>query len=73
VRLLVRPEKIEPSTADSGENIFAATILHDRFFGANREIDLVVGEGVLKIDTTLRGDIAHVHLPRQAVQFLPTH
>ena len=73
VHLLVRPERIEPSSAESGENIFAATILHDRFFGASREIDLAVGQGVLKIDTTLRGDIAYVHLPRHAVQFLPTH
>lgn len=73
VRLLVRPERIEPSGKETGENIFAATVVHDRFFGASREIELSVGQGMLKIDTTVRGAIAHVHLPRQAVQFLPTH
>ncbi|MDR3534402.1 MAG: ABC transporter ATP-binding protein [Rhodopila sp.] len=73
VRLLVRPERIEPSSTETGENVFAATVVHDRFFGASREIELSVGQGMLKIDTTVRGTIAHVHLPRQAVQFLPTH
>jgi putative spermidine/putrescine transport system ATP-binding protein len=73
VRLLVRPERIEPSSTETGENVFAATVVHDRFFGASREIELSVGQGMLKIDTTVRGAIAHVHLPCQAVQFLPTH
>lgn len=73
VRLLVRPEKIEPARTASGENIFAATVVHDRFFGASREIELAVGQGMLKIDTTTREAIAHIHVPRQAVQFLPTH
>ncbi len=73
VRLLVRPEKIQPAAAPDGENVFAATVLHDRFFGASREIELAVGQGMLKIDTTTREVIAHVHVPRQAVQFLPTH
>ncbi|MDO9198707.1 ABC transporter ATP-binding protein [Rhodoferax sp.] len=73
VRLLVRPEKIEPARTATGENIFAATVVHDRFFGASREIELAVGQGMLKIDTTTREAIAHIHVPRQAVQFLPTH
>lgn len=73
VRLLVRPERIEPAGTATGENIFAATVVHDRFFGASREIELAVGQGMLKIDTTTRGGIAHVHVPRHAVQFLPTY
>jgi putative spermidine/putrescine transport system ATP-binding protein len=72
VRLLVRPERIEPSVAAAGENVFAAAIVHDRFFGASREIDLAVGQGTLKIDTSQRGAITHVRLPRHAIQFLPT-
>ena len=56
-----------------GENNFAVTVVHDRFFGASREIELSVGDGVLKIDTTTRDGFAHIHIPRHAVQFLPTH
>jgi putative spermidine/putrescine transport system ATP-binding protein len=73
VQLLVRPERIQSVGLATGENIFTATIVHDRFFGASREIELVVGEGVLKIDTAERGGITHVHVPRDAVQFLPAH
>jgi putative spermidine/putrescine transport system ATP-binding protein len=72
LRLLVRPERVEPATDSRGENVFAAHIVHDRFFGANREIELAVGNGSLKLETAVRGDIAHVHVPRGAVQFLPT-
>ena len=77
VRLLVRPEKIAPVGIDAagtapGENYFAVRVLHDRFFGASREIELSVGQGLLKIDTASREDITHVHVPRDAVQFLPT-
>jgi len=72
VQLLVRPEKIEPAASLAGENNFPATIVHDRFFGASRELELAVGQGMLKIDTPSREDFAHIHVPRQAVQFLPT-
>ncbi|MBK6336263.1 MAG: ABC transporter ATP-binding protein [Betaproteobacteria bacterium] len=70
VRLLVRPERILPQPAAGGENVFAAAVVHDRFFGANREIELAVGRGSLKVETTVRGEITHVHVPRDAVQFL---
>jgi putative spermidine/putrescine transport system ATP-binding protein len=72
MRILVRPERIEPTASAGGENVFAAQIVHDRFFGANREIELAVGQGNIKIETALRGGIAHVRVPREAVQFLPT-
>ena len=75
LRLLVRPERVEPAAVpgpDAGDNVFAASVLNDRFFGANRDVELAVGEGRLKIETALRGDIAHVRVPRTAVQFLPT-
>jgi len=76
VRLLVRPEKIvpvhvDPAAGSPGENHFAVKVIHDRFFGASREIELAVGQGVLKIDTAMREEIFHVHIPRDAVQFLP--
>ena len=73
VRLLVRPEKVEPSQSATGENTFPATVLHDRFFGASREIELSIGQSILKIDTNSREAISSVHLPRKAIQFLPTH
>ena len=72
-RLLVRPEKVEPSQSATGENTFPATVLHDRFFGASREIELSIGQSILKIDTNSREAISCVHLPRKAIQFLPTH
>jgi len=78
VRLLVRPEKIAPMREDAagistGENNFAVTVLHDRFLGASREIEVSTGQGLLKIVTASREDITHVHIPREAVQFLPTY
>jgi putative spermidine/putrescine transport system ATP-binding protein len=72
MRLLVRPERVEPAVAAGGENVFSARIVHDRFFGANRQVELTVGQGSIKIETALRGSIAHVRVPREAVQFLPT-
>jgi putative spermidine/putrescine transport system ATP-binding protein len=73
VRLLVRPERIEVVSTASGENIFAVKVEHDRFFGASRELELSVGQGMLKIDTPTREGFAHIHVPRNAVQFLPTN
>jgi putative spermidine/putrescine transport system ATP-binding protein len=72
LRLLVRPERIRPAAAPGGENVFAARVVHDRFLGASRQLELAVGEGALKIETAVRDAIAHVHVPREAVQFLPT-
>jgi putative spermidine/putrescine transport system ATP-binding protein len=73
VRLLVRPEKVESAAAAvAAENVYAATILRDRFFGASRQIELAVGHGRLVLETALRGAVTHVHIPREAVQFLPT-
>jgi putative spermidine/putrescine transport system ATP-binding protein len=72
VRLLVRPERVVPAAGPGGENVFAARVLHDRFFGATRQIELAVGAATLKTETSVRDAIAHVHVPRDAVQFLPT-
>jgi putative spermidine/putrescine transport system ATP-binding protein len=71
VRLLVRPERIEASASATGENVFAVDVVHDRFFGASRHLELAVGHGRLKIDTAVRGTITHVRVPADAVQFLP--
>ena len=72
VRLLVRPERVVPAAGPDGENVFAARVVHDRFFGASRQIELAVGTATLKTETAVRDAIAHVHVPREAVQFLPT-
>jgi putative spermidine/putrescine transport system ATP-binding protein len=71
VRLLVRPERVEAAASGGGENVFAAKVVHDRFFGASRQVELAVGQGRLRMDTAARGDIAHVRVPPDAVQFLP--
>jgi putative spermidine/putrescine transport system ATP-binding protein len=72
VRLLVRPERVVPAAGPDGENVFAARVVHDHFFGATRQIELAVGAATLKTETAVRDAIAHVRVPREAVQFLPT-
>ena len=64
VRLLLRPERVVPCAGPGGENVFAAAVVHDRFFGANREVEFAVGGGSLKIETTVRG--RHRARPRTA-------
>jgi putative spermidine/putrescine transport system ATP-binding protein len=72
LRLLVRPERVEAVGATAGENVFAARVVRDRFFGASRQIELALGAGSLKIETAVRGAVEHVRIPRDAIQFLPT-
>jgi putative spermidine/putrescine transport system ATP-binding protein len=70
LKLLVRPERIELAAGAAGENVFAARVLRDRFFGASRQIEVAAGEGRLEIETAMRDDVAHVRVPREAIQFL---
>jgi len=70
LRMLVRPERVEVAHGAGGENVFAAKVLRDRFFGATRQIEVAAGEGRLEIETAMRDDVAHVRVPREAIQFL---
>jgi putative spermidine/putrescine transport system ATP-binding protein len=71
LKLLIRPERIEPAAAgDTGPNLFEARVLKDRFFGATRRLDLAVGESVLELETTSRAALTRVRIPVEAVQFL---
>jgi putative spermidine/putrescine transport system ATP-binding protein len=70
LQLLVRPERIELAAGAAGENVFAARVLRDRFFGASRQIEVAAGEGRLEIETAMRDDVVHVRVPRAAIQFL---
>jgi putative spermidine/putrescine transport system ATP-binding protein len=70
LKLLVRPERVEVANGESGENVFAARVLRDRFFGASRQIEVAAGEGRLEIETAMRDHVAHVRVPREAIQFL---
>jgi putative spermidine/putrescine transport system ATP-binding protein len=70
LRVLVRPERIEVASAATGENVFAAQVLRDRFFGATRQIEVAAGSGRLEIETAMRDDVATVRVPREAIQFL---
>ncbi len=56
----------------SGVNVFPARVLKDRFFGATRQLDLAIGEAVLKLETTSREPVTRVPIPVDAIQFL-TH
>ena len=67
----MRPERIEVAdAARRGENVFAARVLRDRFFGATRQIEVATGNGRLEIETAMRDDVANVRVPREAIQFL---
>jgi putative spermidine/putrescine transport system ATP-binding protein len=70
LRMLVRPERIEVAHSADGENVFAAKVLRDRFFGATRQLEVAAGEGRLEIETAMRDDVGHVRVPREAIQFL---
>ena len=70
LRVLVRPERIEIASAATGENVFAAQILRDRFFGATRQVEVAAGNGRLEIETAMRDHVAIVRVPRDAIQFL---
>jgi len=70
LRLLVRPERIEVAASASGENVFAARVLRDRFFGATRQLEVAAGNGRLEIETAMRDHVQSVRVPREAIQFL---
>ncbi len=70
LKLLVRPERVEVARDASGENVFAAQVLRDRFFGATRQLEVAAGGGRLEIETALRDHVQHVRVPREAIQFL---
>ena len=73
LRLLVRPERVEIGGAASGENVFVAHVLRDRFFGATRQLEVAAGDGRLEIETSMRDHVAMVRVPREAIQFLNAH
>ncbi|MBL8344777.1 MAG: ABC transporter ATP-binding protein [Rubrivivax sp.] len=79
LKVLIRPERLEPvaegaakGAADGpgGVNVFPARVLKDRFFGATRQLDLAIGEAVLKLETTSREPVRRVRIPVDAIQFL---
>jgi putative spermidine/putrescine transport system ATP-binding protein len=72
LKLLVRPERVEVWVARDGmgENVFAAQVLRDRFFGATRQLEVAAGSGRLEIETALRDHVRSVRVPREAIQFL---
>ena len=70
LRMLVRPERVEVANVADGENVFAAKVLRDRFFGATRQIEVAAGEGRLEIETAMRDHVVHVRVPPEAIQFL---
>jgi len=71
LRLLVRPERLQPvETGAALDNVFEARLLKDRFFGAMRQVDLAAGDQVIKLETTSRKAFGHVHVPVSAIQFL---
>jgi putative spermidine/putrescine transport system ATP-binding protein len=70
LKLLVRPERIQLAREAVGENVFAAEVLRDRFFGATRQLEIALGTGRLEIETALRDHVERVRVPREAIQFL---
>ena len=70
LKLLVRPERVEIARERTGENVFAAQVVRDRFFGATRQLEVAAGGGRLEIETALRDHVERVRVPREAIQFL---
>lgn len=70
LRLLIRPERVELAPAATGENVFAARPLRDRFFGASRRIEVAIASGRIELETNSRDTVHHVRIPRDAIQFL---
>ena len=75
LRLLVRPERVEIGAAASGENVFAAQVLRDRFFGATRQLEVAAGDrGDSKWRNLACAIMSRsVRVPREAIQFLNAH
>jgi putative spermidine/putrescine transport system ATP-binding protein len=71
VRILVRPERIE--LTGNGDNVFPARAARDRFFGASRRVEVIVGSGRLEIETNARDIVERIRIPREAIQFLQDH
>ena len=71
--MLVRPERIELAGDGAGENVLPAQASRDRFFGASRRVEVVVGGGRLEIETNARDTVDRVRIPREAIQFLHDH
>ncbi|WP_417811597.1 ABC transporter ATP-binding protein [Thalassospira alkalitolerans] len=86
VTLLIRPEAVMPITDDDGQgkgprqedkqpgrpiNRFNGTLTQDRFLGAVRRYDLVVGDGVITGETGYRGIISGVTISPDDVRVLP--
>jgi putative spermidine/putrescine transport system ATP-binding protein len=70
LKLLVRPERVEVARGPTGENVFAARVLRDRFFGATRQLEVAAGRGRLELETAVRDHVECVRVPREAIQFL---
>ena len=73
LKLLIRPERLEPAHGEAGPNVFDVRVLKDRFFGATRQLDLAIGEVVLKLETTSRVALTQVRVPVDAIQFLSSN
>jgi putative spermidine/putrescine transport system ATP-binding protein len=71
VLLLVRPERIELADDAHAPNTMPVVVRNDRFFGATRRLALAAGDALLEMETLARGDVRQVHVPREAIQFLP--
>ncbi len=70
VRILIRPERIDLVPESGGENVFAARVSRDRFFGAARRVEALVGAGRIEIETKTRDTVERIRIPRDAIQFL---
>lgn len=72
VTVMVRPEAITPAPADTlAPNIVSGTVESDRFLGAARRVDLVVGRGIVRIDTHSRAAFDTVDISPGIIRLLP--
>lgn len=73
ITVFIRPERIEPLAAPplgDAPGLLRGTVAADRFLGSVRRLDLAVGDGIVRLETHQRGNIAAVRIPPDAVRLL---
>ncbi len=73
ITVFIRPERIEPLAVPplaDAPGLLRGTVAADRFLGSVRRLDLAVGDGIVRLETHQRGDIAALRIPPDAVRLL---
>lgn len=70
VIIMVRPERILPSSADT-INTFSGEVVLDRYLGPVRRVDFEIGLNCARLHTSHCKKISHITIPREAIRIFP--